>query len=88
MSRMNAKIVASEKCWGVIEEKIPEISREVNWMYWLRIGHVSTTSGKNTFRSYLKILRDEKSWTTWKSNQKIVMDEKLVDNVVMDEEWL
>ena len=32
-----------------------------------------------------KILMDEKSWKTWKSNQKIVMDEELVQNVVMDE---
>ena len=29
---------------------------------------------------------DENSWKTWKSNQKIVMDEELVQNVVMDEE--
>ena len=29
---------------------------------------------------------DEKSWKTWKSNHKIVMDEELVQNVVMDEE--
>ena len=29
---------------------------------------------------------DEKSWKTWKSNQKIVMDEELVQNGVMDEE--
>ena len=33
-----------------------------------------------------KILMDEKSWRTWKSNQNIVMDEELVQNVVMDEE--
>ena len=30
------------------------------------------------------ILRDEKSWKTWKSNQKGVMDEELVQNGVMD----
>ena len=29
---------------------------------------------------------EEKSGKTWKSNQKIVMDEKLVYNVVMDDE--
>ena len=28
--RMDARIVASEKCWSGIEEKMPEISREVN----------------------------------------------------------
>ena len=33
-----------------------------------------------------KILMNEKSWKTWKSNQKIVMDEELVQNIVMDEE--
>ena len=32
----------------------------------------------------LMILRDEKSWKTWKSNQKGVMDEELVQNGVMD----
>ena len=30
---------------------------------------------------------DEKSWKTWKSNQKIVMDEELVLDVVMNEEF-
>ena len=34
----------------------------------------------------MKILMDEKSWKTWKSIQKIVMDEELVRNGVMDEE--
>ena len=28
-----------------IEEKMPEISRKMNLMYWLRIGHVSTLQG-------------------------------------------
>ena len=32
----------------------------------------------------LKILMDEKSWKTWKSNQNGVMDEELVRNGVMD----
>ena len=41
---------------------------------------------KNIWKINPKIPRDEKSWKTWKSNQKIVMDEKLVQNVVMDEE--
>ena len=27
--RMDVRIVASEKCWSGIEEKMPEISREV-----------------------------------------------------------
>ena len=34
----------------------------------------------------LKILMDEKSWKTWKSIQKIVMNEELLQNGVMDEE--
>ena len=29
---------------------------------------------------------DEKSWRTWKSNQKILMDEEVVQNIVMNEE--
>ena len=29
---------------------------------------------------------DEKSWKTWQSNQKIVMDEDLVQNDVMNED--
>ena len=32
-----------------------------------------------------KILIDEKSWRTWKRNQKMVMDEELEQNSVMDE---
>ena len=53
-----------------IEEKMPEISREVNQLNWLRIGDISTP------------LRGK----IWKSDQKIVMDEQLVHNVVMDEQ--
>ena len=32
-----------------------------------------------------KILKDEKSWKTWKLNPKIVMNEELVQNGVMNE---
>ena len=35
-----------------------------------------------------KILMDEKSWKTWKSNQMIVMDEEMVQNIVMDEKFV
>ena len=28
--RMDERVVKSEKCWSGIEEKMPEISREVN----------------------------------------------------------
>ena len=38
---------------------------------------------RKIFKSNLKILRDEKSWKTWKSIQKIVIDEELVHGVVM-----
>ena len=31
---------------------------------------------------------DENSWKTWKSNQKFVMDEDLVQNDVMDEKFV
>ena len=33
-----------------------------------------------------KILLDDKSWKTWKSKQRSVTDEELVQNVVMNEE--
>ena len=46
--RMDEEVVTSEKCWSGIEEKRLEMSREVNWMNWLRIGHISTPSrGEN-----------------------------------------
>ena len=34
------------------------------------------------FLSDPEILTEEKSWRTWKSNQNIVMDEKLAQNTV------
>ena len=34
----------------------------------------------------LQILMDERSWKTWKSNQKSVMNEEVVQNSVMNEE--
>ena len=60
-SRMNARIVTSEKCWRGIEEKMPEILREVYQMYWLSIGHVSAPRGRKILEINLKILRDETS---------------------------
>ena len=38
--------------------------------------------GKN-FESFPKILTEDKSWRTWKSNQNIVMNEELVQHVAM-----
>ena len=40
--KMNEWVVTSEKCWISVEETMLEISREVNWMNWFRIWHVST----------------------------------------------
>ena len=37
-------------------------------------------------KSNQKVVTDEKSWKTWTSNQKIVMNEELVQNGVMNEE--
>ena len=50
--------------------------------------------GRKIWKINSKILMDEKSWKTWKSNQKIVVesnqsivtDEDFVKNSVMDEE--
>ena len=47
-------------------------SREFNWL--------------TIFKSDPKILTEEKSWRTWKSNQNIVTDEELVHHIVTDEE--
>ena len=61
---------------------MPEISKEVNL---LRIGHVSIFSR----RSFVKLIRRfrwmRKVGELVKPNQKIVMDEELVQNIVMDE---
>ena len=76
---------ASEKCWSGVEEKMPEISKELNL---LRNGHVSTFSRGRFGRLNPKILMDEESWKTWKSNQNVVMDEKLSRNGVMDEKFV
>ena len=43
---------------------------------------------KENFTSDPKILTEEKSWRTWKRNQKIVMDEELIQNIVMDENFV
>ena len=43
---------------------------------------------KEIFQSDPKILTEQKSWRTWKSNQNIVMDEELVQNVVMDGQFV
>ena len=41
------RVVTSEKCWSGIEEKMPEISRELNW---LRSGYVSMFPRRNFFK--------------------------------------
>ena len=43
--------------------------------------------GKDGRRSrHIGEVTEEKSWSTWKSIQNIVMDEELVQKIVMDEE--
>ena len=42
--RTDERVVTPEKCLSGMEEKMPEVSREVNEMNWLRISHVSTPS--------------------------------------------
>ena len=44
--------------------------------------------GREIFQSNPKILMYEKTWKTWKSNEKIAMDEELIQNVVMDEKFV
>ena len=40
------------------------------------------------FKRNPKSLMKEKSWSTWKRNQNIVMDEELVQNVAMVEKFV
>ena len=44
--------------------------------------------GRKIRKINLKILVDDKSWKIWKSNQKIGMDEELVQKIVMIEEMV
>ena len=43
---MDERVVTSEKCWNGIEEKMPEISREVNEMNWLRFDMSQSPGGE------------------------------------------
>ena len=61
---MDERVVTSEKCWSGIEEKIREISREVNYEL------VETWTCLNALERKIwkinpKILMDEKSWKAW-----------------------
>ena len=60
---------------------MPEISTELNW-FWTCVNALE----KKICKLNPKILMEEKSWRTWKSNQNIVMDEEWVQNIVMAEE--
>ena len=64
MRRMDEGIVTSEKCWSGIEEEMSEISKEL------------VETWRNFFKCNPKILTEEKSWRTQKSNQNIVMGEE------------
>ena len=82
---MDERVVTSEKCWSGIEERIREISREVNYELVETLTCLNALEGK-IWKSNQKVVMDEKSWKAWKNNQKIVMSEELVQNIVMDEE--
>ena len=47
--RMDERVVTSEKCWSGIDEKMPEIWRELNW---LRNGHVSMFPRKKFYKKW------------------------------------
>ena len=69
VGRMDEGVVSSEKCWSGIEEKMPEISKELNWLRkWTRL----TVLEKKICKLNPKILMEEKNWTTWQSHQNIV----------------
>ena len=83
---MDERVVTSEKCWVGIEEKMPEISREVNQMKLVEnLTCLNPFEGK-IWKINQKVVTDKKSWKTWKSNGKMVMNEELVQNGVMNEE--
>ena len=83
---MDERVVASEKCWIDIEEKMPETPKrsELNELV-ENMTCLNALEGK-IWKSKDKIVTDEKNWKTWKSDQKISMDEELLLNIVMDEE--
>ena len=81
--RMDEGVVTSERCWSGIQEMMPEISKRIELVEKWTCHNVLE---KKLFLNDSKILTEENSWRTWKSNQNIVMDEELVQNVVVDEE--
>ena len=64
----------------VSRRRCRRISKELNW---LRSGRVSMFSRRKFLKSFPKILTEDKSWRTWKSDQNIVMNEELVQHVAM-----
>ena len=81
---MDERVVTSEKCWIAVEEKMLQISREVNYN-----GLVENLTCLNALEETdekinLKILMDEKSWKTWKKEPEDRV-KKLVQNGVMNE---
>ena len=65
---MDERVVTSEKCWNGVEEKMPEISREVK-----RMNLVENLTCLNAFEGKI-----------WKRNQKVVVVGKIYQNGVMD----
>ena len=69
MRMMNATVVTSERCWSGIKEKMPEISKELNW---LRRGDVSRFLRRKCLKVILRFWRRRKvgelgnvSGTSW-----------------------
>ena len=73
---MDERVVTSKKSWNGIEEKMPLVEN---------LTCLNALEGK-FWKINPKILMDEKRWKTCKSDQKIVMNEELVQNGVMNEE--
>ena len=75
--RMDEGVVTSEKCWSGAGD-LKRIELAENWT-------CVNVLEKKICKLNPKILMEEKSWRTWKSNQNVLRDEELVQNV-RDEE--
>ena len=64
--RMYEEVVTSEKCWIGFEEKMPEISREVNLDELVQNMTCLNALEWKIWKSNQKIVLDEESWKTWK----------------------
>ena len=72
---MDAGVDTQEKCWNGIEEKMPDISRELQSF---RKSMSQCSRVRHLKKNDAKILTEQKkSWRIWKSDQNIVIDEKI-----------